>query len=441
MADTIINVESGFYNAVNDDRTYYAEDMNRPYKRLVANGVFATPKGTPSTDLQVLPGGGMTITVAAGEGIFADKWFENPSAVSFSVPSVTGLRSRIDSVVIQIDNRTSGRVGSLVYRTGTASANPTAPAINTVANVVEYRLADVFVSPLADTNGITADAITDYRGSANCPWVTALIQQPDTDALWAQYQAGYAEILEAMDTDFTTTLQAKEAQWNAFYQQVSTDISAAVQLLILRSSFETSTETSSIPVGVATYDGTTDALEVYVNGLMAQEGVFWTVSGTTITFTNPIGTGNDPDRVDVVVYKGVTTPNVAQVESLVQDLDARFTNELDDSGWTDVVSFTNGESGTNHDKVAYRKIGTTAHVRGMITNVPSGTGLQIFALPITYAPANLNVYLTSPIVRGSEIVGSAMFRVGADAFLTLLAISGSFETTDKIPVCFTWALD
>lgn len=441
MADTIINVNSGFYNAVNEDRTYYAEDMNRPYKRLVANGVFATPKGTPSTDLQVLPGGGMTITVAPGEGIFANKWFENPSAVSFNVPSVTGLRSRIDSVVVQIDNRTSGRVGSLVYRTGTASANPTAPAINTVANVVEYRLADVLVNPASESTGITADAITDYRGSANCPWVTALIQQPDTDALWAQYQEAYAQILDSMVNDYTTALTEREAQWSAFYEQVSTDISAAVNLLILRSSYEASTETPSIPVGVATYDGTTDALEVYVNGLMAQEGVFWTISGTTITFTNPIGTGKDPDRVDVVVYKGVTTPNVAQVEGLVQDLDARFTNELDDSGWTDVVSFTNGESLGNHNKVAYRKIGKTAHVRGMITNVPSATELKIFALPIDYAPANLNVYLTSPIVRGTEIVGSAMFRVSADAFLTLQAISGAFETTDEIPVCFTWALD
>ena len=73
MADQIFSVNSGFYNAVNNDRTYSAEDMNRPYKRIVANGVFATPAGTASNDLRVTATSGMVISVAAGEGIFADK--------------------------------------------------------------------------------------------------------------------------------------------------------------------------------------------------------------------------------------------------------------------------------------------------------------------------------------------------------------------------------
>ena len=52
MSEQIFNVECGFFHSMNGDREYFATDMNRPYKRVITNGVFATPAGTPSTDLQ-----------------------------------------------------------------------------------------------------------------------------------------------------------------------------------------------------------------------------------------------------------------------------------------------------------------------------------------------------------------------------------------------------
>ena len=77
MADQIFNVKSGFYDAVNLDRLYSADDMNKPYSRVIADGVFATNQGTPSSDLQVVSTGtGMQISVMAGQGIFGAKWFQ-----------------------------------------------------------------------------------------------------------------------------------------------------------------------------------------------------------------------------------------------------------------------------------------------------------------------------------------------------------------------------
>ena len=54
MAEQIINVNCGFFDAIDNDRRYSADEMTMPYKRIVANGIFATPAGTPSTDLQVI---------------------------------------------------------------------------------------------------------------------------------------------------------------------------------------------------------------------------------------------------------------------------------------------------------------------------------------------------------------------------------------------------
>ena len=68
MADQNFNVKSGFFNSINSDRLYNAEDMNRPYKRIIADGVFATQSGNPSSDLQaVSAGSGMNIIVKAGQ--------------------------------------------------------------------------------------------------------------------------------------------------------------------------------------------------------------------------------------------------------------------------------------------------------------------------------------------------------------------------------------
>ena len=39
-SDVKYNVNAGFFDAINEDRTYSADDMNRPYRRLVSNGVL-----------------------------------------------------------------------------------------------------------------------------------------------------------------------------------------------------------------------------------------------------------------------------------------------------------------------------------------------------------------------------------------------------------------
>ena len=43
--------QCGFFNSINGDRKYNAEEMNNPYHRIVSNGVFAKPDETPSIDL------------------------------------------------------------------------------------------------------------------------------------------------------------------------------------------------------------------------------------------------------------------------------------------------------------------------------------------------------------------------------------------------------
>ena len=172
MADQIFQAECGFFDAVDRDRLYTADQMNRPYRRFVSDGVFAARDGSPSDDFAVIPNYGMQIKIKKGEGMFDNKWFSSDD-VFVTVPSNTGSGSRYDSVIIQVDNRVSGRVGNIVYRTGGVAI----PEINTIPEVKEYRLANIFVQ--VGARSMTEGNITDLRGTDGCPWVTSLVYQPD----------------------------------------------------------------------------------------------------------------------------------------------------------------------------------------------------------------------------------------------------------------------
>lgn len=179
MADTKYMVSCGFFDAVDNDRLYTADQMNNPYKRLVSNGIFARADGSQSDDFAVQVAGTRRVRVHSGNAIINGKWFESVTNWLFDVPETSGV-NRIDSVILQVDCTISGRAGAVVYRTGTEATNPEHPSINTEENVYEYRVADIYVSganiPISSSN------ITDTRGGEECPWITALLYQPDNAA-------------------------------------------------------------------------------------------------------------------------------------------------------------------------------------------------------------------------------------------------------------------
>ena len=218
-SDVKYNVNAGFFDAINEDRTYSADDINRPYRRLVSNGVFATPKGEASDDLQVFSANnGMNVIVSAGNAIIGDKWFENPSDLIITISQNSEVLSRIDSIVAQVDKTQAGRVGNIVYRQGSASSNPVHPEINTEENIFELRLADIIISPSCVK--VTQDLITDCRGSNECPWVTSLIYQVDTSTLYAQWQAAYQKYYEDQEAEHDEYFtEFKQAMANFFSQE------------------------------------------------------------------------------------------------------------------------------------------------------------------------------------------------------------------------------
>lgn len=429
MADQTFKVNCGFFDAINYDRTYTADDMNKPYSRLVSDGVFATQTPAGSTDLQVLSAGsGMKITVSPGQGIFAAKWFENPSAILITVPNNTSLYPRYDSVIVQVDERSSGRVGNIVYRTGTPAASPQPPALN--ANVTEYRIANIYVA--AGANAINNDAITDLRGSSSCPWVTGLIQQVDTSTLWAQYQAAYQNYYNAATTDFENYTSEQREAWEEFLQTLTQELTVTTNVILLSNTYSATGTVTVVPINIPSYNPDTDILQVFINGLLAVEGDEYTVNtaGTQITLTTAVKAGND---VNFIVFKSVIGADIESTVTMIRKLDDNLANFMADSGWINFTLENGAQAFDNNNKPGVRCIGNRVYLRGAIKNLT--TNSTICTLPVSYRPAQDHVFTTSAFNASGTVNDEITITVSAaNGTVKLTAKSGTITATDKISI-------
>ena len=428
MADQIFSAVAGFFDAVGFDRTYSADDMNKPYSRIVADGVFATPQGTPSTDLQVIAAGtGMNITVQAGQGIFAKKWFENPTSIAITVPNNTSLFPRIDSVIVQIDKRVSGRIGNIVYRTGTPATSPNAPDINTVANVVEYRLANISVP--SGVLSINQAYITDLRGSSACPWVAGLIEQVDTSTLMLQYQAAYKAYYDAATKNFEEYTADQREAWEEFLKTLTEELTVSMNVAVFTSTFTPLEDTTEAPINIASFDPYTDILQVFINGLLAVEDTDYTVSAdhTKITLTDAVKTGND---VNFIVFKSLIGTNIGSAVTMMQKIDNEVSTFMNDSGWVS-LEIENGEA-VSGNAPAFRCIGNRFYLRGAVKGV-TDLDTAIATLPVSYWPEKDHVYSSSAVDASGVVNDDVTITISAtDGTIKLTAKSGELSADNSI---------
>lgn len=188
--------KSYFFNDVNNDRVYLAEDFARYFSTLIANGVFPNP----STNVQVLANIETLMTVKIMPGfawINGYMYWNQVNMVKTLEPAYTN--PRIDRVVIRWTSNT--RDIKLYVLTGTPAATPVAPVLTRNSDVWELGIADIYVG-----GGVTAISqanITDLRlNNTYCGVVHALVQQVETTTLFNQYQAWYGEMTTVSKAEF-----------------------------------------------------------------------------------------------------------------------------------------------------------------------------------------------------------------------------------------------
>lgn len=153
-------VTYGFFDSVNGDRKYNANQMNEIYKGIVTDGVFQHVDG----GLAVSAGSGMTVSVASGRAIVLNHWVQNSAALTLSISDASSTYARIDAVMLRISLTT--RSVEIYVKAGEASASPVAPEVYRSDTTYEMALAYVNVSA-----GATSVTVTDKRSDSSvCGW-------------------------------------------------------------------------------------------------------------------------------------------------------------------------------------------------------------------------------------------------------------------------------
>lgn len=164
-----MTIKYGFFNSVNGDRKYNADDIGRYLHGLVSSGVYADE----TNSLQVVANGGLQIAVQPGRAMLDYHYMENDAPLVLEL-SAGGTMDRIDIVVARLD--LSNRLCEIIVREGTPASAPTRPIIYKTDLAKEYLLASIHVTKLATS--ITQSDITDTRGDDTvCGWVRSIVGQ------------------------------------------------------------------------------------------------------------------------------------------------------------------------------------------------------------------------------------------------------------------------
>jgi len=157
-----------FFNSSGGDRVYNATDFASYFGKLVSNGIFYAA----ANNLQVSAASGMGVSVQAGAAWINGYSYENTSPLSLAIPTADGVNPRIDRVVVRWSAVNRGI--NIVIKSGTAAANPAAPALTRNNDVWELGLADIAVAKGAVS--IVAGNITDTRlNTSLCGLVNSLV--------------------------------------------------------------------------------------------------------------------------------------------------------------------------------------------------------------------------------------------------------------------------
>lgn len=184
----------GFFNSVDGDRKYNAQDIGRYLHGIVSSGVYADS----STSLQVLAVGGMNVQVQPGRAMLNYHYMENDEPLTLTLPA-GATQNRLDAIVARVDM--IERRCEITVKTGIPAASVAPPLMQRTAERMEYALAYVHVEKYA--TAITQENIQDKRPDNNvCGWVHGLINQVDTSTLQLQYEEAYANKMADLEAYF-----------------------------------------------------------------------------------------------------------------------------------------------------------------------------------------------------------------------------------------------
>lgn len=186
-------IRCGFFNSVNNDKTYDAEDMGKIFEGIISDGVFNNINKGNSFKV-TKNNNTMTVNVAAGKAWFYNRYFEIVGNETITLRN-GDINPRWDAICIKIDNSSSVREGSLYVYEGEPNAEPVKPTVTSTDDIKLIPIA--YIKIPANSVNVNNAVITSTIGTRLCPY-----SEPSLDPRRAMY-AFEGETSEASIFNYT----------------------------------------------------------------------------------------------------------------------------------------------------------------------------------------------------------------------------------------------
>lgn len=198
-------VTYGFYDSLNHDRLYNAQQMSAIFDGIINDGVFMSV----GNQFHTVAGTGMQVIVKSGRAWFDSTWTLNDAEYPLSIDAADVLLTRIDAVVLEVNSEVATRANTIKVVKGTPASTPAKPTLTNTATIHQHALA--YVTVAKNTTAITNSMIEIVVGKTETPYVTAILQTTDITDLYNQwedyFQTWFDNVRSTLDGDVALNLQ------------------------------------------------------------------------------------------------------------------------------------------------------------------------------------------------------------------------------------------
>ena len=221
-----MTIKSGFFNSLNHDRVYDADDINSIFDGIITDGVF----GNIGKRFAVTPGSGMSVNIGTGKARFHQIFVENDANLVLQIPQSDVLLNRIDAVVIRVDRTMSGRTGNIVVLKGMPSQNPIAPTLSNDNQIWDMPIA--YINVKANVNKVNSSDIQYLVGRNTTPLITAPMQTVNVESYVGKMEGQFSDWFSNLKDNLSTNAAGNlQNQINTINPKVS-DLSNELKKLV-----------------------------------------------------------------------------------------------------------------------------------------------------------------------------------------------------------------
>lgn len=192
----------GFYNSLDHDRRYNAEQVGSIFDGVIHDGVYMNIGGKMMVKAT---GQDMTVNIQTGRAWFNHRWTLNDTLYPIVLPEAEQMLSKIVAIVLEVNSEVNVRANSFKTIVGTPATNPSRPTLINTEDVHQYPLAYVLIRPEVEV--IKQEDITNMVGTSSCPFVTSVAASMNVDELIAKW----------------------EDQWNTWFNESVSDMNALIE--------------------------------------------------------------------------------------------------------------------------------------------------------------------------------------------------------------------